>query len=110
MELIVYFDYDDAVIKPEGMPALERHAAFLVENTGWRVRIEGHCDDRGSERYNLELGQQRADAVRQMFLDRGVADSRMDVISFGEERPAAEGTSDGARAQNRRAVIIHLSP
>ena len=76
---------------------------------GWRVRIEGHCDDRGSERYNLALGERRANAVRQIFLDQGIADSRMDVVSFGEERPAADGTSDDARAQNRRAVIIHLS-
>ena len=108
MELVVHFDYDVAVVRPEDMPALERHAAFLVDNTGWRVRIEGHCDDRGSERYNLALGEQRAKAVQQMFMDRGIAASRMDVISFGEERPAAEGTSDDARAQNRRAVIIHL--
>lgn len=109
MELAIHFDYDVATIMPEDMRVLERHAAFLVDNTGWRVRIEGHCDDRGSERYNLALGEQRANAVRQMFLDMGIADSRMDVISFGEERPAAEGTSDEARAQNRRAVIIHLS-
>lgn len=108
MELVVYFDYDAAVVRPEDMRALEQHAAFLVDNTGWRVRIEGHCDDRGSERYNLALGEQRANAVRQMFLDKGIADSRMDVISFGEERPAADGTDDDARAQNRRAVIIHL--
>ena len=109
MELVIHFDYDAAVIKPGDMRGLERHAAFLVENTDWRVRIEGHCDDRGSERYNLELGERRADAVRQMFLDKGIADSRMDVVSFGELRPATEGTSDDARAQNRRAVIIHLS-
>ena len=109
MEFVVHFDYDVAVVQPEDMRALESHAAFLAENTGWRVRIEGHCDDRGSERYNLALGEQRANAVRQVFRDKGIADSRMDVVSFGEERPAAEGTSDEARAQNRRAVIIHLS-
>ena len=108
-QLVIHFDYDVAVIRPEDMPDLNEHAAFLVENAGWRVRIEGHCDDRGSERYNLELGERRANAVRQMFLDKGIEDARMDVISFGEERPAAEGTSDDARAQNRRAVIIHLS-
>ena len=99
-----------ASIRPEDMAALGRHASFLMDNAGWRVLIEGHCDDRGSERYNLELGEQRANAVRQLFLDKGIADSRMDVISYGEERPAAEGTSDADRAQNRRAVIIHLSP
>lgn len=109
MELVIHFDYDLAVVRPEEMEALARHAAFLVDNAGWRVRIEGHCDDQGSERYNLALGERRANAVRQILLDKGVADSRMDVISFGEERPAAEGTSDAARAQNRRAVIIHLS-
>ena len=107
--MVIHFDYDSAVVRPAHMRALERHVTFLAENAGWRVRIEGHCDDRGSERYNLELGEQRANAVRQMFLDKGIADSRMDVVSFGEERPAAEGTSDEARAQNRRAVIIHLS-
>lgn len=109
MELVIFFDYDAAILGPENMRALEQHASFLADNTDWRVRIEGHCDDRGSERYNLALGERRANAVRQMFLDKGIADSRMDVISFGEERPAADGTSDDARAQNRRAVIIHLS-
>ncbi|MCY3841371.1 MAG: OmpA family protein [Gammaproteobacteria bacterium] len=108
MEVVIHFDYDSAVVSPQGMRALDPHVAFLVDNAGWRVRIEGHCDDRGSERYNLELGEERANAVRQMFLDKGIADSRMDVVSFGEERPAAEGTSDDARAQNRRAVVIHL--
>ncbi|MDE0659325.1 MAG: peptidoglycan-associated lipoprotein Pal [Gammaproteobacteria bacterium] len=109
MELVVYFDYDVADLKSTDMTTLGRHAKFLVENTGWRVRIEGHADDRGSERYNLALGERRANAVRQMFLDQGIADSRIDVVSFGEERPAAEGTTDKARAQNRRAVVIHLS-
>ena len=107
--MVIYFDYDVADIRPGDMPALEEHIAFLTEHTDWRVRIEGHCDDRGSERYNLELGEQRANAVRQLFLDRGVAASRMDVVSFGEERPAVEGTGEAARAQNRRAVIIHLN-
>lgn len=109
MELVIHFDYDAAVIRPEDMSALERHAAFLVENTGWRVRIEGHCDDRGSERYNLALGERRANAVRQMFFDKGISNSRMDVVSYGEERLAKEGTNEEARAANRRAVIIHLS-
>ena len=109
MELVIHFDYDMAAIRAGDMSVLDRHARFLAENSDWRVRIEGHCDDRGSERYNLELGERRAQAVRQIFLDMGIADSRMDVISFGEERPAAEGYSDEARAQNRRAVIIHLS-
>ena len=109
MELVIHFDYDESVIKSSDMSTLGRHAKFLVENTGWRVRIEGHADDRGSERYNLALGERRANAVRQMFLDQGIADSRMDVVSFGEERPAADGTTDEARAQNRRAVIVHLS-
>ena len=109
MELVIHFDYDMSDLRPEDMPALERHAKFLVENSGWRVRVEGHADDRGSERYNLALGERRANAVRQMFVDRGIVDSRIDIVSFGEERPAAEGTSDDARAQNRRAVIIHLS-
>ena len=110
MEVVIHFDYDAASISPGDMARLERHATFLAENSGWRVRIEGHCDDRGSERYNLELGERRANAVREMFLDRGVADSRMDVVSYGEERPATDSTSEDARAQNRRAVIIHLSP
>ena len=110
MELVIHFGYDLAVIQPGDMRALEQHATFLADHPEWRVRIEGHCDDRGSERYNLELGERRANAVRDVFLGKGIAGSRMDVISYGEDRPAAEGTSDDARAQNRRAVVIHLSP
>ena len=110
MEVVVYFDYDQVNINPEGILVLGRHAQFLVENPTWRVRIEGHADDRGSDGYNLALGERRADAVRQMLLGQGIGDSRIDVISFGEDRPAVDGSSQDARAQNRRAVIIHLSP
>ena len=109
MEVVVQFDYDMAVIHPQDMAVLERHVRFLLDNTDWRIRIEGHCDDRGSERYNLELGERRAEAVRSELLAKGIADSRMDVISYGESRPVAEGTAEQDRAQNRRAVVIYLT-
>jgi len=110
MEVVVLFDYDMSIIKPAGLRKLAAHAEFLVENTGWRIRIEGHCDERGTNGYNLALGERRAMAVRDWFASKGVANSRMEVVSFGEERPVAEGSNEEAWAQNRRGVVVHLSP
>ncbi len=107
---MVYFDYDMSIIKPVALADLEAHAEFLLENEQWRIRIEGHCDERGTKEYNLALGERRANAVRDWLLAKGVANSRMDVVSFGEERPAEEGSDEAAWSMNRRGVVIHLEP
>lgn len=102
---IVYFDYDSFVVKPEFQSLIETHAKFINANKSSRVMVEGHTDERGGREYNLALGQKRAEAVRQSFKLLGVAESQIEAVSFGKEKPAVAGTSDEALAKNRRAEI-----
>ena len=104
---VVYFDFDDAAIRDEGMQLLERHAAFLRENAKYSITVEGHCDERGSESYNNGLGMQRAEAVLAVLATNGVAETRMQAVSFGEKQPATTGDDETAWAKNRRAVILY---
>jgi peptidoglycan-associated lipoprotein len=105
---IVYFDYDSYVIKPEFQSMLESHARFLKANARRRVSIEGHTDERGGREYNLALGQRRSEAVRRSLGLLGVADSQVEAVSFGKEKPVAAGSNEAAWAQNRRAEIVYL--
>ncbi len=107
--LVLLFDFDKAVVKAGALSLLTRHAKFLRENSDWRIRIEGHADDRGPEAYNLRLGDMRAKAVRDALISMGVSRTRIETISYGEQRPSSIGTSDRARARNRRSVIIYLT-
>ena len=99
----IYFDYDRASIRDDQKPTL-RNNGTAVQNNSWRtVIIEGHCDERGSEEYNLALGERRANAVKQYMVDLGVAGNRIDTVSFGESRPSAPGHDESAWRFNRRA-------
>jgi peptidoglycan-associated lipoprotein len=100
---VIHFDYDQDLIKPEDRPILDRKAEIMKANPGVRVRISGHADSRGSDEYNLVLGNKRALAARQYLIGRGVDGGRIDVTSFGEERPADPAENEAAWAQNRRA-------
>jgi peptidoglycan-associated lipoprotein len=102
---IVYFDYDSFVIRSEFLPVLEAHAKFLKANPAMRVSLEGNTDDRGGREYNLALGQKRAEAVRTALARLGVADSQMEAVSFGKEKPAVAGNSEEAMSKNRRTEI-----
>ncbi|MHB8949995.1 MAG: peptidoglycan-associated lipoprotein Pal [Rhodoferax sp.] len=102
---VVYFDYDSYVIKPEFQSVIELHARHLKADKGRRVAIEGHTDERGGREYNLALGQKRAEAVRSAFGLLGVADSQLEAVSFGKEKPAVQGGDEAALARNRRAEI-----
>lgn len=104
---VVYFDFDDATVRPEDMALLARHAAFLRDHGGHAVTVEGHCDERGAESYNEGLGMKRAQAVQDVLVGNGVAASRIDAVSYGESRPASVGRSEANWAKNRRAVIIY---
>lgn len=104
---IVYFDYDSFVIKPEFQSLIEQHARFLKSSNGRRIVIEGHTDERGGREYNLALGQKRSEAVRRALGLLGVADSQVEAVSFGKEKPAASGGTETAMAQNRRAEIAY---
>ena len=100
----VYFDFDSYTVKPEGRAQLDSFAA-CVRNADAQVRVEGHCDERGTTEYNLALGQRRADAVNRYMTGLGVPKTRVQAVSYGEERPASMGSGDDAWAKNRRAEI-----
>jgi len=104
---LVYFDYDSHAIRPEFQALLESHAKFLRSSTSRRIVIEGHTDERGGREYNLALGQQRSDAVRRTLGLLGVPATQVEAISFGEEKPAANGPDETAWAKNRRAEIAY---
>lgn len=104
---VVYFDFDDATVRPQDMALLSRHADFLRDHGGYAVTVEGHCDERGAESYNDGLGMKRAQAVHDVLVGNGVSATRIEAVSYGESRPASPGRSEADWAKNRRAVIIY---
>lgn len=104
----VYFGYDSSEISSEYMAVVAAHAAYLAKFPAAKVRLEGHTDERGSREYNIGLGERRAQAVRKALMLQGVADGQITTVSYGEERPAAEGHDEAAYAQNRRAVLVEI--
>jgi peptidoglycan-associated lipoprotein len=99
----VYFDYDSAALKPAAKANLERGAEWLKRTPKVNVQVEGHCDERGTNEYNLALGERRALAARRYLVSLGIAQDRIFTISYGEERPAVEGHDESAWKFNRRA-------
>jgi len=100
----VYFDYDRAEIRSDARSALQSNANAIKANSGWGVvTVEGYCDERGSEEYNLALGERRANAVKRYLVDLGVPSSRMRTVSFGEAKPAVQGHNESAWRYNRRS-------
>jgi peptidoglycan-associated lipoprotein len=107
----VYFDYDKSNIKPGEVRKLEEVARRMKsEFQGKALRIEGHCDERGTEEYNRALGDKRALSVREKLVALGLDAGILDTITFGEEKPADAGHTEAAWAKNRRAELILLSP
>ncbi len=102
----VYFDTDEYGIDAEDRAILDSQVAWLQRNPNVRVTIEGHADERGTREYNLALGDRRANAAKNYLASRGIDASRLAVISWGKERPVAEGSDESAWAQNRRAVTV----
>lgn len=102
----IYFDFDKSSIREEYRPILEKTGAFLKDNTSVQMRIEGNCDERGSPEYNLALGERRANSAKQFLVSLGISPDRIEVISYGEERPLASGYSEEAWAQNRRDDFV----
>lgn len=99
----IHFGYDQSSLTPEAQGILEKHALWLQTNRNTRVRVEGHCDDRGTVEYNLALGEQRARAARDYLVQLGVSADRLSTVSYGKERPIDPGNNEGAWAKNRRA-------
>ena len=99
-----YFEFDSSELKPEAMRALDVHAKDLKAQ-GNRVVLEGHTDERGTREYNMALGERRAAAVQRYLVLQGVSASQLELVSYGEEKPAATGSSEEAWAQNRRVEL-----
>jgi len=104
---VIYFDYDSAEISAADQDTLNAHAAFLAANQGARVTLEGHTDERGSREYNIALGDRRGLSVQRMLELGGVGGGQVSVVSYGEEKPAAEGHSETAWRLNRRVEIVY---
>ncbi|MBS0467489.1 MAG: peptidoglycan-associated lipoprotein Pal [Proteobacteria bacterium] len=104
---IIYFDFDSYSVKPEFQSLLEAHARYLKASSARKVMLEGHTDERGGREYNLALGQKRAEAVRRALALLGVSDQQMEAVSFGKEKPAAQGNNESAFAQNRRVELSY---
>ncbi|PKN01723.1 MAG: peptidoglycan-associated lipoprotein [Elusimicrobia bacterium HGW-Elusimicrobia-1] len=100
---VVLFDYDKYDVRADARAALVKNTEYLKNNAGLKVRVEGHCDERGTTEYNLALGQRRASAIRDYYIRLGVPAARIATISYGEEMPAVSGSTEGAWAKNRRA-------
>jgi peptidoglycan-associated lipoprotein len=100
---VIHFDFDESDLRGDARSRLEAKLSILVANPGVALRIAGHADERGSDEYNLALGQRRAAAAKRYLTERGVADGRMETVSFGEEQPVAAGGSEASHAANRRA-------
>jgi peptidoglycan-associated lipoprotein len=106
---IIYFDFDKSEIKPEYADIVAASARFLSSHPGVRVKLEGNTDERGTREYNIGLGERRAQAVRRALLLQGVTEAQVSTVSFGAERPAAEGDNEDAWAKNRRVEFVYQS-
>jgi len=106
----VYFDFDSSVIKTSEKPKVSAVADYLKANSAKAVRIEGNCDERGTEEYNRALGERRALAVREELIRLGIDPKRADTISYGKDRPVDPGHDESAWRKNRRDDFIVLSP
>jgi len=103
----IFFDYDSNLVKEEYRPLVAAHARYLTQNRSAKIFIQGNTDERGSREYNLALGQRRSDAVKQMMTVLGVEVPRVETVSFGEEKPRAQGSTEVAYSENRRADIVY---
>jgi peptidoglycan-associated lipoprotein len=104
---VIYFDFDKSEIKPEFADLVTAHARNLTAHPNLRIKLEGNTDQRGTREYNIGLGERRAQAVRRAMMLQGVAESQLTTVSFGAERPAAEGDDEAAWSQNRRVELVY---
>lgn len=102
LEAVIYFDFDRSDITPAARITLDAKLDILIANPAVRMLISGHADERGSDEYNLALGQRRAVAAKRYLVQRGVAQDRVEILSFGEERPACTASEDACWTRNRR--------
>lgn len=104
---VIYFEYDSSEIRSEYRSVIEAHSAFLSQSSDTTITLEGHADERGSREYNLALGERRAQSIKQQMMLLGVASNQIRLVSYGEERPQAEGHDEASWQQNRRVEILY---
>ena len=102
----IYFDFDKSSIRPDAREILKANTDIFTKNSAAKIVVEGYCDERGTAEYNMALGERRAQETKQYLVNLGVNASRIETISYGEERPAASGHNEEAWAQNRRAQFL----
>ena len=105
-QTVFYFDFDVAEFKPADRETLTYHARDLAANSGKRIRLEGHADERGTREYNLALGERRANGILNYFIVNGASRSQIEVVSYGEESPEQPGQSEQAYSRNRRVEVV----
>jgi peptidoglycan-associated lipoprotein len=102
----IYFEFDDSGLRPDAKATLRASAEDLKKSPNIRVEVQGHCDNRGTNEYNLALGNRRANSAKRYLIDLGIRASRIETVSFGEERPAVRGNNEVAWARNRRDNFV----
>lgn len=102
----IYFDYDKSDIRPDQMSTLQNNAAWLRQHPEVKFTIEGNCDERGSEEYNLALGDRRANKVKEVLVGQGISESRIATISYGEDRPVCHESNEDCYQRNRNAMFV----
>jgi peptidoglycan-associated lipoprotein len=102
----VYFDFDSAALSSAAQSVLNQKSQYLLANSAGQVTIEGHCDERGTNAYNLALGDRRAQSAKNFLVKLGVSESRLSAVSFGEEKPVDPGHNEAAWSKNRRAHFV----
>jgi peptidoglycan-associated lipoprotein len=105
---VIYFDFDKSEIRSEYAEIVKSSAQNLVSHPNLKLKLEGNTDERGTREYNIGLGERRAQAVRRALMLQGVAETQITTVSFGAERPAAEGDDESAWARNRRVELVYL--
>lgn len=104
----IYFDFDKYEIRQDAIPNLKKIASIMQRYPKLRVIIEGHCDERGTNEYNFALGQRRANSAKQYLVSLGVASSRIDIVSYGEEKPLCTEQNEACWQKNRRAHFVFI--
>lgn len=106
----VYFDFDSSSVRPTDMANVQSVASYLSSHADCALLIEGHCDERGTDEYNQALGERRAQSVKEAIANAGIASHRVRTLSYGESKPAVDGTTAEAYAKNRRGEFVLLLP
>lgn len=105
----VFFEYDKAVLSESEQSKLAANAEWLKANSNAKLTIEGHCDEKGSNEYNLSLGERRANTIKKVLEDLGIASKRLSTVSFGEEKPLIQSDDESAMSKNRRANFVPVN-